>query len=279
MTRAFLASSVLLLTLSACSKGAVSGSVTDGLSGQPVSELRILARSEATDLTCQAFETTTDASGAYSFDALCAGNTYTLSSGDEDRFFTGTTEVSGDAQLPDNALQSWIGPDGSGVYILDAEGKMTPMRTHSDVQKASIFETETMVRYPDSTPGTWPRIVPGTYLMLVGQSTIENQKLHPMETSPEVKFNPDRDGITHFSLGQPWLYIGAKMDEEGGYTQLTAQLDEAKLIEASAGERAVRYIPADALPAGKYALLPDKAKRTYMMEFGAAPAGEEPASE
>lgn len=275
-----------LITLSACTKGSVKGTITDGLDKQPVSELRILAKSEAPDLTCQVFEATTDATGAYSFDALCAGQTYTLSSGDEDRFFTGTQEVSGDEQGVAD-LTAWKGPDGAGVYILNADGTMESQRTKADVAKAVLFETEQGVRYPTGTPGTWPAVAEGTYLVLIGKDTIANQKMHPLIESPEVKFNPDREGITHFSLGQPWLYIGAKMDEEGAYTEMKTELDSSKVINAEHGERAAQYIPASAVPAGKYAMLTDKAKRTYMFEFGGAPPpaekeeapAEEPAAE
>ena len=261
-----------LITLSACTKGSVSGTVTDGLSKAPVPELRLLARSDAPDQTCKVFETTTDATGAYSFGELCAGQTYVISSGDEARFFTGDQEVSGDEQAADNALTAWQGPDGAGVYVLRADGTMESQRTKADVAKATIFETEQQVRYPTGTPGSWPAVAPGEYLVLIGKATIENQKMYPLLESPEVKFNPDREGLTHFSLGQPWLYIGAKMDAEGAYTEMKTELDESLVVSAEHGERAAKYIPAEAVPAGKYAMLTDKAKRTYMFQFGAAPA-------
>lgn len=270
-----------LITLSACTKGAVSGTVTDGLTKAPVGELRILARSEAPDQTCKVFETTTDASGSYKFDGLCAGQTYTLSSGDEARFFTGDQEVSGDEQAVSD-LTAWQGPEGAGVYVLKADGTMESQRTKADVAKATIFETEQQVRYPTGTPGSWPAVAAGSYLVLIGADTIANQQLHPLIESPEVKFNPDREGLTHFSLGQAWLYIGAKMDAEGAYTEVKTELDESKVITAEHGERAAQYIPADAVPAGKYAMLTSKSKRTYMFEFGAATptdAPEAPAAE
>ena len=263
-----------LITLSACTKGSVSGTVTDGLKKSPVSELRLLARSEAPDLTCQVFETTTDASGSYTFDSLCAGQTYVLSSGDENRFFTGDQDVSGDEQAVSNDLTAWRGPDGAGVYVLKADGTMQSQKTKADVSTATLFETEQKVRYPTGTPGTWPPVKQGEYLVLIGKSTIENQKIFPLVESPEVKFNPDREGLTHFSLGQEWLYIGAKMDAEGAYTEMKTELDSSKVVAAEHGERAAQYIPADAVPPGKYAMLTSKAKRTYMFEFGgeAAPA-------
>ncbi|MFT5586416.1 MAG: hypothetical protein ACI9VR_004014 [Cognaticolwellia sp.] len=270
-----------LLTLSACTKGTVSGTVTNGLSKAPVPELRILARSEAPDQTCKVFETTTDASGNYSFDGLCAGQTYTLSPGEDGHFFMGTQEVSGDEQAPGNALTAWQGPEGAGVYVLKADGSMESQRTKADVAKATIFETEQSVRYPTGTPGSWPAVASGDYLVLVGKATIENQQMFPLVESPEVKFNPDRDGLTHFSLGQAWLYIGAKIDE-GVYTEMKTELDATKVVNAEHGERAAQYIPADAVPAGKYAMLTTKAKRTYMFEFGGAadvPAEEAPATE
>jgi hypothetical protein len=271
-----------LITLSACTKGSVSGTVTDGLSKAPVSELRLLARSEAPDQTCKVFETTTDASGAYSFGELCAGQTYVISSGDEARFFTGNQEVSGDEQSAANELTAWRGPEGVGVYLLKADGTMESQRTKADVASATLFETEQSVRYPTGTPGSWPAVASGEYLVLIGKATIENQQMFPLIESPEVKFNPDREGLTHFSLGQEWLYIGAKIDE-GVYTEMNTELDTSKVVMAEHGDRAAQYIPADAVPAGKYAMLTKKARRTYMFEIGAAApaaeAGDAPATE
>jgi hypothetical protein len=271
-----------LITLSACTKGAVSGIVTDGLSKAPVPELRLLARSNAPDMICQVFEATTDASGNYSFDSLCAGQTYVLSSGDEARFFTGDQEVSGDEQALANPLTAWQGPAGAGVYVLRADGTMESQRTKADVAKATIFGTEQTVRYPTGTPGSWPAVEQGSYLVLVGPTTIKNQTLYPLIESPEIKFNPDREGLTHFSLGQAWLYIGAEIGADGAYTQMDVELDTSKVTNALHGDRAVQYIPAEAVPAGKYAMLTDKSKRTYMFEFGgpaADPAEEAPAAE
>ena len=64
---------------------------------------------------------------------------------------------------------------------------------------------------------------------------------------------------------------------------MNTELDTSKVVMAEHGDRAAQYIPADAVPAGKYAMLTKKARRTYMFEIGAAApaaeAGDAPATE
>lgn len=274
----FLAALGLLVGLSACTKGSVSGTITDGITKSGVEGVRVLARAESPDLTCQVFETTTDASGNFTIEGLCANATYTLSAGDESRFLTGTLEAEGGQPTTGVALTSWTAPEGSGVYILDTAGELTPQRTRTDVNKATLLDTEKEVRYPAARFKQLTPVYDGTYLVLVGSDTIANQHLHPLIESPEVKFAPDREDITHFTLGGPWQYIGVQIGEDGAHTDVALELDASKVISAESGERSVNYIPASALPAGDYAMLTDKGKRMFLFTFGGAePAADAPA--
>lgn len=276
----FLATLGLLVGLAACTKGSVSGTITDGITNGGVEGVRILARAESPDLTCQVFETTTDASGNFTIEGLCANATYSLSAGDDSRFLTGSLEAEGGVPTTGVALTAWTAPEGSGVYILNSAGELTPQRTRTDVNKATLLDTEKEVRYPAERFKALTPVYEGTYLVLVGADTIKNQHLHPLVENPEIKFAPDRDDITHFTLGGAWQYIGVQVAEDGTHTDVALELDASKVISAENGDRAVNYIPASALAAGDYAMLTNKGKRMFLFTFGGAePAPEAPAEE
>ena len=268
MTRIFASVSVLAL-LTACTKGSVSGTITDGLTGEPVAELRVLAKSDDTaDLTCMVLEGTTDATGTFTIEGTCANSTYTLSSADDTRFFEGAQDVAGGEPITGHAITSYLAPAGKGVYLVK-DGELKPQKTYSDVQQATILKTEQVVRYPDTKPKDdgWNELPEGAHLLLLGDKNINSLQWQTANESPEIKFEPDREGITHFSLGQPWVYIGIDMQSETEFAETEPQVDESKYVAVEGGGRKAVYVPAEALAPGRYALLPDeKARRTYLFE-------------
>jgi hypothetical protein len=258
----------LLLSM-ACTKATITGTVTDALTGAPIADLRVVAKSsDATDLTCMALEGTTDATGTFSIANVCANN-YDLSAGDDMLLLQGDITADGsDKAAGPKSIQAWTAPEGSSVYFLSG-GELTAQKTLSDVSTATILGSDPphAVRYPETRLKTWPELAPGDYLVLTGASNMDTLKLHPVHESPEVKFEPDREDISHWSLGKEWDYIGVVMTEDGGFELKEVTADASKVKDVSGVEsRGARYIPADALPAGRYALLKDKSKRTYMFE-------------
>ena len=264
-----LVASTALLALTACTKGTITGKVTDGLSGQPVADMRVIAKAPlATDLTCMALEGTTDAAGAFTIEGTCAGNEYELSLGDDTRFIEGAATAAG-GEAVTNDLKTWIAPEGSGVYLI-VDGELQPQKTYSDIGKAVILKTEQEVRYPETAPKDdgWPEFPAGSHLLLLGDKNVKDLGFELVLKSPEVKFAPEegRDDITHWSLGQEWSYIGIQMAEDGSFELKPSAIDASKFVDVSGANRSARYIPAEAVPAGKYALLGEKSRRTYVLE-------------
>ena len=262
-----------LLLATACSKGTITGTVTDALTGEPIADLRVVAKSsDATDLTCMALEGTTDATGTFTITNVCS-NTYELTAGDDLLLLKGDTTHDG-AQKDAGAktLEAWMAPEGSSVYFL-SDGELNAQKTLSDVSTATILKSDPpqAVRYPETKLKTWPQLKAGEYLVITGASNMDTLKLHPVHESPEVKFSPDREDITHWTLGKEWDYIGIQMTADGSFELKEVSPDASKIQEVKGSEdRGARYISAEALPAGRYALLKDKSKRTYMFEVGGA---------
>ncbi len=280
-----LVASTALIALTACTKGTIDGKVTDGLTGQPVAELRVIAKAPvATDLTCMALEGSTDASGAFHIEGTCAGNEYVLSLADDTRFIEGSASVAGGEPVTQD-LKTWIAPEGSGIYVI-ADGELQPQKTYSDVAKAVIMNTEQEVRYPETAPKDdgWPQLATGSHVLLLGEKNVRDMGFELVLKSPEVKFAPEegRDDITHWSLGQEWSYIGIQMAEDGSFELKQAEVDTSKFVDVAGSDRTARYVPAEALAPGRYALLGPKSRRTYVFEVGgsaAAPAPEGEATE
>jgi len=270
---------ISFLLLSACTRGTISGTITDALTGEPAAGLRIVAKApEATDLTCMALEATTDATGHFAIQNICANDTYNLKSGDPMWLLQGATTVEGAAaEATPLAYDAWLAPEGRSVYFL-IDGELKSQQTVSDVSSATILGSKPpqAVRYPETKLKTWPQLPAGAYLVITG-TNMDQLDLYPVLESPEVRFNPDHEGIKHFSLGTAWDYIGIQMDEKGKFEIKTVAIDSTKVKEVKTAERGARFIPTEALPPGRYALLKDKARRTYMFEVGGvAPVEEVP---
>ncbi|MCB9762650.1 MAG: hypothetical protein H6739_22815 [Alphaproteobacteria bacterium] len=264
--------------LTACTKGSFEGKLVNGLTGEPIPEMRVLLKGETTDFTCQVFEATTDASGSFKVEGTCADISYALEPGDEAYFLDKSTGAvtGGEPSTGAVEVKAWQAPKGAGVYTLK-DGELKSLRTFADVKAATILDTEQKVRYPETQPKddkSWPPVPEGGYLVLVGKTTIDRLQLLPAIQSPEIKFAPDREGITHWSLGGPWYYIGIEMTSETEFAEKTVQIDAAKVVNADGADesRVAQYIQADAVPDGKYALVGPEDRRTYLIRFGDAAA-------
>jgi hypothetical protein len=256
---------LLMAPLAACSPGGThQGTLVDGLTGAPRDGVRLLARSaDAADLTCQVREATTDAAGAFVLENTCAGATYTLSAADDGFLLDGSLEWKGGEQtVTPIGYTAWRAPTkGAGVYKLSSDA-LQPLKTFADVHTETVVETDVKVRYPTLKPVKVSGLDKGDWLVIVGKSNVDRLKVHPLIADDAVRaFNGDVTIDNH-------VYIGVKFNSDTEYELVDAQLDADKIRNVSVGDHVVRFIAQDAVPEGRYALLGDSDKRTFVMDFG-----------
>jgi hypothetical protein len=255
------------LALFACNPGGtVEGRVVDGFTGEARSDLRVLARSDdATDLTCKVREATTDASGAFKLENTCAGATYTLAAADETLMLDGDVGLAGGEQRAGVEFKAWRAPTGAGVYRLTKD-ELKPLRTFSDISTETVKGTDVKVRYPQLKPTKVISLEKGDHLVFAGKETVDTLKIHPLVADDAVRgFEGDITIDNH-------VYIGVRFTSDEAYELVDAQLDAGKVRNVSSGDHVVRYIAQDALPEGRYAILGDSDKRTYVLDFGTVDA-------
>lgn len=261
----------LLVSLTGCSKAVISGTLTDGLTNQPVAEQRLVikADSDSASLTCQAFETTTDASGAFTFGDACTGTGYTLSVGDDTWWIPEGTQIA-DGGAEGLALSAWRNGPGEGLYHLSG-GDFNAIRTTADVRTTKIYKSEEDVRMPwDTIPARLTRIAPGEYLVINGPRTVEKMEIHPAIKSEARRFG----NTSEWEDMGAWTYIGVRFEDDTTFERVAAKLDDSKVITKAGGDRAGKYIPAEALEAGRYALLEPEGRVVTLLDVGPAPAEE-----
>ena len=254
-----------LLTLTACgSKGSFSGTVTDGLTGDPVDGLRLLARAQATDdLTCKVVESPTTPTGTFTITNTCGGVTYDLESADRSWILAGAASFDGAESTAEVAVKAWRAPEGTGVYVL-AEGALTPVRTASDMSSLPLWKQEETVRYPDGIPKRVTKLSAGQHLLIVGKDDIERLAWTPLiKHEGELRFGDPK----HYFDMDPWWYAGVRFESRDKYEKVEATLDTSKLTDVSEGDRQVRYVPHGALPTGRYVLVGPDDRRTYIVDF------------
>lgn len=253
------------LALTACgTQGSYSGTVTDGLTGEPVDGLRLLARAQATgDLTCKVVEGPTTPSGAFTIPNTCGGVIYDVTSADKTWLIAGAASFDGAEGGTGVALKAWRTPEGVGVYVL-ADGSLSPVRTASDMSTLPLWNLDEKVRYPDGIPKRIAKVSSGQHLLIVGANDIDRLAWTPLiKHEGELRFGDKK----HFFDMDPWWYAGVRFESKEKHEAVTADLDESKLINVTEGERQVRYVPHGALSAGRYVLVGPDDRRTYIIDF------------
>lgn len=246
--------------------GSFQGKLVNAMSGEPIPDIRLLAKSEDTsDLTCQVFEATTGSDGTFSLDGLCGGTTYTIRPTEATLLLEGVSEVPGGQPATGvQEVKAWVAPAGSGVYLLE-EGELRSLSTKADVGSAYIWESdEETVRYPKTLPKKIPHVGKDDHLVLAGSRAIKKMKFHPLVKSDERKFGSREEP----EESEPWWYIGVKFESDTEYERITVRPDKAKVLDVKVDDAHVQYLPTDALPPGHYALLADMDRRTYLVTFG-----------
>lgn len=268
----FCALGLFSLTLSSCvSKGPIEAVVVDGLTQAPRGDLQVVLTSPTTtDLTCKVLDGRTDAQGRVRIEDTCADTEYVLSVGDDSLVLVGSTRVTGGAHegAATVELQAWRAPNTPGVYLL-GDDKADRVRSRTRLMRdEKIIGTETVAVYPESVFSKPSVLEDGHHLMLVGTATIENTRFMPVIPDPGKRTFASGASLTGHA------FVGLRFTSDEAFEEVDAELDLAKVVDVREGDRAVRYIPVDALPPGQYAIHKEGDREALIVGFGtpAAPA-------
>ncbi len=244
--------------------GSYQGKLVDAISGEPMQDVRLLAKSEpmSSDMTCQTFDATSGPDGSFVVQGMCGSDSYKLNPSMKFMVLDGAAIIDGSVQATETVeIKVWRDP-GAGVYVLDGP-KMAKQSTASDVETKNILDSEEQVSYPAKLPLNFTKLSEGQYLLVSGDRNIDKLGFYPLIESEERTFGtkdePDKD--------EPWTYIGVEFTSDTEFERKTATPDASKILEVNIDGHHVQYIPADALPAGQYALWEQDGRRMYAIEF------------
>lgn len=289
MTRIFLPAAALVFAVGCSST--VSGTVVDGLTGQPimgkaadagdtVQPNRLVAKATTTKddgngnqipaygLSCTAFSSEIGQDGSYTLSGLCSGETdYALSIEPDKNYFLGDVSTIKMGEKYEGPLQikAWRAPNGTAVSILRKDGvTLDSVRSRQKIKSEKITGTEEMVYYPAGIKGV-PLIEAGEYLVLAGEANAE-LKLMPLVNSDARTFTNDETEVKM----QPWSYIGTSFTDDTTFERVATKLDASKVVTVKNDVHTVTFIPAEALgDKGRYALWKEGNENTYLLDIGA----------
>ena len=269
-----LACMTALALLSGCSTtGSYAGQLEAQLGTTLPDDLRVVAKAEpaATDLTCQSFEATVDAAGAFQIDGLCAETTYALSLSDKNLLIEGSNQIQGSEDgAPPTLMKIWPSPAGNGVVML-TDGALKAVSTYTDVKTLQLLGSEQPVHYPRHKPNGSVLVEEGSHLVVAGTSNISR-----LAFSPLVEETLTRSFHDGYTLG-PHFYVGLQFQSDTEVEVVSAELDASKVTNVMGADMAIRYIAHDALAPGHYALMGPDDTRMYIITFG--PVSQDTVSE
>ncbi len=238
------------------------------MTGQPMGGVTLIAK--ANDATvpfrCKGFEAAVGVDGTFAFEQMCPELTYTLSTAEAQLWLAERDQIQGTPSGEALVVSIWPAPEGNGLYKLSG-GDLTSIKTADDVRSDTIQGTEQVVRYPKHAGRTGTVLAEGEHLLVVGTQAIETLRFFPLIPSGERRFGPA--GAVRIP---PHEYVGVRFESDTEHVEVEARIDEAKVIERRKGDRAVRWIPTEALEQGRYAILRDDDRRMYVLQIGDAPA-------
>lgn len=250
---------LLLSMLLACSSSyTLEADLANGLGGDPIGGYKVVAKADDRSITlsCQTAEGEVDANGHLTLAGLCPGTTYTL-------------EHKADVAVPDllsvpdggfggpKSAKIFPAPQGEGAYVLTGLD-VKSVSSNADQKKDTPLGATEPVYYPGTTPGKFPVVEPGSYLVLAGEST--QHQIVPLVPNARVEVEGGQPLA-------PWYYAGVRF-EGNTPTKAEATPDAAKVTEVTVGERTVRFLAADALPAGRYVLYTPGQRRMTLFDMG-----------
>jgi hypothetical protein len=302
----------VLLTFAVACSSTVSGTLVDGLSGQPIAgraveagkeseAFRIVARASKKNeqgkwepnlqagLTCQTFSATIGTDGKFTMPNLCTSATdYKIEVADNKdvNYFLGEIdafEKGMDAAAP-VTLKAWRAPMGTALNVLDpSANSLTPVKTRQNVRKETIKDTASeIVYYPESIPGGIPLVAEGQYLVVTG-AQYADWTLHPLINNGPLEFKVE-EGMESGPKMDAWSYVGTQFTDNSTFTRVTAQIDESKVVKVEKGGHIARFIPAGAVsPPGRFLVWKEGEAAGFVVDIGvagtapvAAPAPEAP---
>lgn len=236
------------------------GRLTDARTGAPAADVTL--RLAAAAAACPAVTTHTDAAGAFRVENLCGEAAWTVAVDDPDWYLPEPV-----AAGPAVAVAAWRAPPSEGVYLLSGT-TLTPIPSHTALDTVYVFETMEPVRLPLELPGAVPRVANEDVLLVAG-SVIGELAFAPLVPSPERRWFGTKALPVPID---PWVYLGVRFASDTDYTRVPSPLDATK-VKTAPGPRALRYVPADALPPGRHALPNAAGLRAWILDFGAPKAG------
>ncbi len=258
-----------MLCLSACTTGTITATLTDGMTGEPLSNVPVTVRAQAeVSFSCQIFEGTTDTTGKVIIEGPClTSSAYSISPVNSSLWFIEGNIV---AQSSDGetAIEVLRAPEGKGSYILRGD-TLTPLSTHGDIKRATILGTEEVVEFPSRIPAESdiPLIDAQTWLVMTGPDAAHSSRLIPMVKSTPRRLLRNGDAITM----QDWWYLGVRFASDHDFTRQAAMIDSSRVRQHASGDRAAYIVPFNAVPSGRYALKTEGSNRVTVLDFGAPP--------
>jgi len=268
---------VLAVSLAACStpKGSYKGKLTSATTGQPMSGIAMVmtATPLSPEPTCQKFQVNTGPDGSFEIPGLCADSEYVLNPGVDSVLLGTPVKVKGGVPAATVAeLKGWEAPKDMGVYTLTG-GTFVDLVPNTQVGYYTILKSKEEVKYPYTIPTNPAAVTTGTWLVISGQRTINEMHTYPLIESGPRKFGPEDDPKKSVA----WVYIGTKFASDTEFERVESKPAEGKYTDVTGvsqkgDKRVVRYIQADAFPPAWYSLMGEKAFKTYVINFGGAPA-------
>jgi len=255
--------------LAACSRGTVTATVIDDLTGDPLPGVNITARAvDEVPFSCQVVEGQTDDAGVVRLPGVClSSSSYRLRSSNPSMWFIeGDTVAAGSDGAAE--VRSLFAPEGAGAYLLSS-GVLSALSTHGDVKTATVQGTEEVVEFPSAIPREEdiPFIGPESWLVITGVDNAQSARLIPLVKSGPRRLMNGRDRMTQ----QDWWYMGVRFTSDTEFTRTAAMIDASRVRTHSGEDRAVAIIPYNAVPGGRYALKMNASERVTILDMGTTP--------
>lgn len=264
----------ILAALAACSSVTLEGSLVDGLTGAPVTGPKVLtakAVTPDTSMGCQFLSGEVGADGHFSVGGLCGGTEYELVLDDDDWWLADGGTVPADGWPGPKKLELWRVPKGAGVYVRGGDGSLTELKTAADLKSEKLLEQDTRVRYPaEIIEDHIPVLAAGSHLVLVGKNVVDEMHFEAVVPSGPRRFDGGKGpkGDPWTINMQPWMYLGTRFVDDTHPEKVEAAVDASKKVEKRHGNRVVSWLPAEAFAEGRYAVLREGDRRTYLVDAG-----------
>ena len=224
---------------------------------------------------CLVKEGLIDENGAFTVPDVCtSASDYSIELSDKNLFLAEVDSLTkgyeGGAPLE---LKVWRAPKGTGVFKL-AGSELSRVSSATDVRSDFVFKSEETVISPKEIKAV-PLIAAGEHLLMAGGAA--SYDLIPLINSDKRRLGKEANAKREWVDQQPWSYVGVEFKSDTEIERKTVTVDAAKVITKEKGNRVAKYLAADAVPAGRYMILKEGAKRGWIVDFGEA--GKAPGAE